>query len=225
MTQVIRIDFVSDVSCTWCAVGLRNLEQALENLGDVVEAEFHFHPFELNPDMPAGGQNLVEHLQEKYGWDEARAHEVLAQIRCSGESVSIDFQLDGTSRIYNTFNAHRLLHWAGLHGKQKTLKQALFSAHFTEGGDPGNHGLLIRLAETVGLDADEARRVLAGDAYAQEVQAQEQSWRDAGVTAVPTVVFNQRYALTGAQPPAAFEQAIRRALDDASAPTQPGEAS
>lgn len=214
MPQTIRIDFVSDVSCTWCAVGLRNLEKALGNLGKDVEAEFHFQPFELNPQMPAGGQNLVEHLQEKYGWDEAHTLGVLAQIKHSGEPVGIDFRLDRGSRIYNTFDAHRLLHWAGLHSRQKALKQALFTAHFTAGEDPGDHALLVRLADDVGLDAAEARRVLDGDAYAQEVRADERTWLDAGVSAVPAVVFNQRYALTGAQPPAAYEQAIRRALGD-----------
>lgn len=212
MSQRLLIEFVSDVSCTWCAVGLRNLEQALKGLGDGVEVEIHFRPFELNPKMQTGGQNLVEHLQEKYGWDRLRTLETLAHIRRSGESVGIVFRLGEGSRIYNTFDAHRLLHWAGLHGRQKELKQALFTAHFTDEGDPGDHTLLVQLADSVGLDAAEARNVLASDAYAQEVRDDERTWRDAGVSSVPTVVFNGRYATTGAQPPVAFEQVIRRAL-------------
>jgi predicted DsbA family dithiol-disulfide isomerase len=222
MSERLQIDFVSDVSCTWCAVGLRNLEQALKSLGDDVDVELRFQPFELNPQMPDGGQNLVEHLQEKYGWNRPRTLETLAHIRRSGEPVGIDFRLGEESRVYNTFDAHRLLHWAGLHGRQKELKQALFTAHFTDEGDPGDHALLVHLAESVGLDAAQARTVLASDAYAQEVRDDERTWRVAGVNSVPTIVLNGRYALTGAQPPAAFEQAMRQVIADTSSPKQAG---
>jgi len=222
MFQKLQIDFVSDVSCTWCAVGLRNLEQAIKRLNDEVEVEIRFQPFELNPQMPAGGQNLVEHLQDKYGWDHQRTLETLAHIRRSGDAVGIDFRLGENSRIYNTFDAHRLLHWARLHGKQQALKQALFTAHFTDEGDPGDHALLVRLAESVGLDAAQARNVLTSDAYAQEVRDAERAWRDAGVGSVPTLVFNGRYATTGAQPPNAFEQVIRQTLAETAAQAPEG---
>ncbi|WP_340613371.1 DsbA family oxidoreductase [Xenorhabdus thailandensis] len=222
MPDRLQIEFVSDVSCTWCAVGLRNLELALKNLGDDIKIEIRFQPFELNPQMPAGGQNLIEHLQEKYGWDRQRTLETLTHICRSGEPIGIDFRLGEESRIYNTFDAHRLLHWAGLHGRQKELKQALFTAHFTDDDDPGDHTLLVRLAESVGLDAAEACTVLASGSYAQEVRDDEQTWRDAGVDSVPTIVFNSRYALTGAQPPEIFEQAMRRVITDTTISTQAG---
>lgn len=185
MSQRLQLEFVSDISCTWCAVDLRNLEQALNRLGDGIEVKIHFRPFELNPQMQA-------------------------HVRRSGEQVGVDFRLGEGSRFYNTFDAHRLLHWAQLHGRQKELKQARFIAHVTDEGDPSDYALLVRLAELVGWDAAEARNVLASDAYAQAVRDDEQAWRDAGVSSVPTIVFNGRHVTTGAQPPAAFEQVIHR---------------
>ncbi|MGG3182729.1 DsbA family oxidoreductase [Priestia megaterium] len=220
MSQKIRIDFVSDVSCSWCAVGMNSLENALAKFGDEVEFDLHFHPFELNPEMVAGGQNLVENLVEKYGLNEQQAKDMLADISRRGEAVGFDFQFNNSSRIYNTFDTHRILHWAGLHGKQKELKQALFTAHFTENADPGDHELLVRLADSVGLDTEEAQRILASDEYAQVVRDEERKWMRSGVTGVPTMVFDNRYALNGARSSAAYEQVIRQALSESSAQDQ-----
>lgn len=214
MPEKLHIDFVSDVSCSWCAVGLRNLEQAIDNLGGEVEVEIRFRPFELNPQMPASGQNLFEHLREKYGWDETYTVEAMEQVRRSGEPVGIDFRIDRDSHVYNSFDLHRLLHWAGIHGKQKELKQALFTVHFTQGKDLRDQDMLSHVAQSVGLDAGEARDILAGDAYAGEVRADERVWLDAGVRSVPAMIFNGLYAVSGAQPPAALEQVIRRTLAD-----------
>nr|WP_180166533.1 DsbA family protein [Stenotrophomonas sp. SbOxS2]NYT99378.1 hypothetical protein [Stenotrophomonas sp. SbOxS2] len=169
MFQRLQIEFVSDVSRIWCDVGLRNLEQVLNGMGDGVEVEIRFRRLELNPQTPAGGRNLVEHLQENDGWARQRTLETLAHIRRSGESVGIGFRLGERIRIYSTFDSRRLLHRAGLHGRQKELKQALFIAHFTDEGDPSDQTLLVRLAEPIGLNAAEARNVLASDAYAQDI--------------------------------------------------------
>lgn len=214
MNSKLNIQFISDISCTWCAIGLQNLKQALNSLSDDIDVEIFFKPFELNPEMPVGGQNLVEHLQEKYGWDRQRTLETLTHIRRSGEPVGIDFQLGEESRIYNTFDAHRLLHWAVLHGKQQALKQAIFTAHFSHDDDPSNPTLLAQLAESVGLDKAEAHRIVTSDTYAQEVQQDEQHWRNLGVNSVPTIIFNDRYVTTGAQPPDAFRQIIRQVLEN-----------
>ncbi len=218
MTTPIQIDFVSDVSCTWCAIALNAIEKALDNIGPEVVAEVHFQPFELNPQMPPEGQNLVEHMRGKYGLDAARSHRHFALTRQRGAEVGFDFNLGDESRIYNTFDAHRLLHWAAIERRQKALKQALFHAHFTFGKNPGDWTLLVELAGSVGLDPEEARRILESDDYAEDVRAEERGWLSKGVNSVPTIVLDNRYVLTGAQPVATFEQAIRRVLAEAPAP-------
>ena len=165
----MKIDFVSDVSCPWCAIGLNALEQALARLGDEVHAELHFQPFELNPQIAAEGEEIVEHLMRKYGISAEQCERNAQAIRERGASVGFTFGKGKRSRIYNTFDAHRLLHWAGLEGRQRELKHALLRAYFTEGQSPGDHALLVRVCAEVGLDAGRARSILAGDEYAAEV--------------------------------------------------------
>ncbi len=170
----VRIDFVSDVSCPWCAVGLASLQQALSKLGGEVTAEIHFQPFELNPQMPADGEDSTEHLMRKYG-SSAQQIDANRKVICErGAAVGFTFNMDRRSRVYNTFDAHRLLHWAALEGKELALKQALLRAYFTDGEDVSNHDTLVRLASSVGLDATLAGQILAGDTYADEVRSQEQ---------------------------------------------------
>jgi len=221
MSSKLHIDFVSDVSCSWCAVGLRNLEQAIESLGDQIEADIQFRPFELNPDMPVGGQNLFEHVHEKYGWDDERTVDAMEHVRRSGEPVGIEFRIDRATHVYNTFDLHRLLHWAFTKDKQKDLKKALFTAHFTDGRNLSDHGVLASVAASVDLEADEAHEVLASGAFAQEVREDEQIWINAGVRSVPAMIFNGRYAVSGAQPPATLEQVMRRALAGAAEGVMP----
>ena len=164
MTTHLKIDFVSDVSCPWCVIGLRALEQALERVKDEVQAELHFQPFELNPHMPAEGQEITEHITQKYGITAAQADANRENIRQRGAQLGFKFSSaseagGGRHRIYNTFDAHRLLHWAGLQGGglQKALKEALFAAYFTDGQSPASHEVLARVAGEVGLDAERAR--------------------------------------------------------------------
>jgi predicted DsbA family dithiol-disulfide isomerase len=213
MATPLRIDFVSDVACPWCVVGLRSLMKALEAVGDKVEPEIHFQPFELNPDMPPEGENTFEHVQKKYGATQEKSAASRQAIRDSGEALGFTFNYGPQSRIWNTFDAHRLLHWAGLEGKQIELKEALFRANFTEQLSTSDHEVLVGAAKAAGLDARRARQILAGDEYAKEVRSDEQLWRNRGIQAVPSIIFNQRWMIQGGQPPHVFEMAIRQILD------------
>jgi predicted DsbA family dithiol-disulfide isomerase len=210
MTTPLKIDFVSDVSCPWCVVGLRALEQALDNLGGEVTADLHFQPFELNPDMPAGGQDIVEHLAQKYGSSQEQIAQAQQGIQSRGAELGFKFDMDKRSRIYNTFDAHRLLHWAELEGRQHALKRALFAAYFTEGRNPSDHEVLIEVAKQVGLDPVRAREILASDLYANEVRERALFYREHGIQAVPSVIVNNKYVIQGGQPVAVFEQALRK---------------
>lgn len=208
----VKIDFVSDVSCPWCAIGLASLQQALANLGDKVVAEIHFQPFELNPQMAREGENSTEHLMRKYGSDAAQIDANREVIRARGEPLGVWFHMDRNSRVYNTFDAHRLLHWAELEGRHVALKTILLRAYFTDGNDVSDHEVLQRLAEEAGLDATEARRILASDAYAADVRAQEQFYLERGIQSVPATIINDRHLISGGQPPEGFEQALRQLL-------------
>ncbi|MHA3736507.1 DsbA family oxidoreductase [Pseudomonas sp. Eth.TT006] len=215
MSSALKIDFVSDVSCPWCAVGLYGLLQALEVLRNEVQAEIQFQPFELNPKMGAQGQNISEHIQQKYGSTPEQSQKNREAIRARGAEVGFAFPTDGNSRIYNTFDAHRLLHWAGLEGLQLPLKEALLKAYFTDGGNPSDHAQLIQIAESVGLNRQRAAAILASDEFANEVREEEQVWLQRGVSSVPTVVFNGQYAVTGGQPVETFVGAIRQIISEA----------
>jgi len=215
MSSALKIDFVSDVSCAWCVVGLYGLLQALEILRDEVQAEIHFQPFELNPKMAPEGQNITEHIGEKYGSTPEQSQKNREAIRARGADVGFAFRTDGNSRIYNTFDAHRLLHWAGLEGLQLPLKEALFKAYFTDGGNPSDHAQLTQIAESVGLDRQRAAAILASDEFADAVREEEQTWLQRGVSSVPTVVFNGQYAVTGGQPVDTFVGAIRQIMSEA----------
>lgn len=208
----VKIDFVSDVSCPWCAIGLAALQQALANLGDKVTAEIHFQPFELNPQMPREGENSTEHLMRKYGSDADQIDANRETIRARGEPLGVSFRMDRNSRVYNTFDAHRLLHWAELEGRHVALKTILLRAYFTDGDDVSDHAVLQRLAEEAGLDAAAASRLLASDTYAAEVRAQEQFYLERGIQSVPATIINDRHLISGGQPTEGFEQALRQLL-------------
>jgi len=205
----LRIDFVSDVSCPWCAVGLASLEQALRRLDGTVQAEIHLQPFELNPHLPAEGEDATEHLMHKYGIDAAQVEANRAVIRERAAAVGFTFNMGRGSRVYNTFDAHRLLHWAELEGRHLALKKALLRAYFTDGEDVASPEVLVRLAGEAGLDRDEARRVLESDRFADEVRAQEQFFQQRGIRSVPATIVNGAHLIPGGQPPEVFEQALR----------------
>ena len=213
MKQPIRIDFVSDVACPWCAIGLSSLQLAVSRLGDAVDAELVLHPFELNPQMGEEGEDLVEHIGKKYGRTAQQVAQAQAELRQRGSEVGFTF--GPRTRIYNTFDAHRLMHWAGIKGKQVQLKEALLQAYHGEGKPTSDRDVLIEAAQSVGLDAAEARAVLQGGDYADEVRAEEEKYQAMGIHSVPAIIFNNRYLLTGAQPVEAFDQAIQQILAEA----------
>lgn len=207
----MKIDFVSDVSCPWCAIGLKSLEQALARLPEL-EVQLHFQPFELNPGMAPEGEDIDEHLARKYGLPPAQLAANRERIRERGAALGFDFAQGARSRIYNTFDAHRLLHWAGEQSAraQRDLKLSLFTAYFTEGRDPSDHALLLERAVAVGLDAEQARAVLASERYADAVRDAESLYHSLGVSSVPAVIINERHLISGGQPPEVFEQALRQ---------------
>ena len=206
--KTLKIDFVSDVACPWCAVGLNSLELALERVGSELKAELHFQPFELNPTMPAEGADLVQYIRGKYGIGPEQIARNQAAIRARGAEVGFSF--GPRERVWNTFDAHRLLHWAGLQGKQRELKHALLQAYHGAGRNPGARDVLLELAAEVGLPVDEAREVLDSGGFADDVRAAEAMWQQAGIDSVPSIVINDRHLIQGGQPPEVFEQALRQ---------------
>ncbi|MGB0134383.1 DsbA family oxidoreductase [Dokdonella sp.] len=206
----LKIDFVSDVSCPWCAIGLKALEQAIARVGDAVDVELHFQPFELNPQMPPEGQDTAEHLKQKYGSSPEQLAANREAIRARG--AELGFTFNQRDRIYNTFDAHRLLHWAGLESRSSelALKQALLRAYFTDGDDVSSHANLVRIAASAGLDEGKARKILESGVYAEDVRAQEQKFLNNGIHSVPAVIINDRHLISGGQPVEVFEQALRQ---------------
>ncbi len=208
----LRIDFVSDVACPWCAIGLASLQQALTQLGDSVRADVHLQPFELNPDLPFEGENADEHLMHKYGIDEVQLGANRAAIRERAAALGVSINTGHGSRVWNTFDAHRLLHWAGLQDPELALalKRALFRAYFTDNENVADHSVLMRAATDAKLDAGEARLMLESGRYADEVRAQERHFQQAGIHSVPATIIENSYLISGGQPPDAFERALRK---------------
>ncbi|AKZ62564.1 DSBA oxidoreductase [Herbaspirillum hiltneri N3] len=212
MNNALKIDFVSDVVCPWCAIGLAGLNTALERLGPETHVDFTVHPFELNPGMPAAGQAQLEHITEKYGIsaDQARANR--EQIRTRAASVGFTMNRGDDSRVYNTFDAHRLLAWAKEKNRQAELKLVLLKAYFTDGKNIADRKVLAELATQAGLDGVEASEVLGSDRFAREVKEEEALWAQRGINSVPAVIVNDRYLISGGQPPEVFEEQLRAIL-------------
>jgi predicted DsbA family dithiol-disulfide isomerase len=206
----MKIEFVSDVACPWCAVGLLSLEKAIAEVGDAIPVELHFEPFELNPSMPPEGEDAIRYLSRKYGAPPEQMAKSRAAIRERGAAVGFEF--GERPWVWNTFDAHRLLHWAGLTdaGKQRALKHALLSAYHTRAENPGAREVLLRLAGEVGLDVDRARAILASDEYRSEVRERERFWQERGINSVPAVVIDGKHLISGGQPPEVFAQALRQ---------------
>jgi predicted DsbA family dithiol-disulfide isomerase len=214
--NLLKIDIVSDVSCPWCIIGYKSLEIALKNLEDKIQAEITWYPFELNPSMPQEGQDINEHLSQKYGIDENQINHNRELIRQRGLSVGYEFGSRGGGKIYNTFDAHRLLHWAMLNKRQTQLKLALFDLYFKHSGNPSEHEQLIEVAAKVGLDKDKARQILANDTYTGDVRQIQQEYRSRGISAVPAVIVSNKHLISGGQPAEVFEQAILQIIQEPS---------
>ena len=219
MVTTLQLDFVSDVSCPWCVIGLRELERALERLAGVVAARIAFQPFELNPNLPREGEDAAAHLAAKYGLAPADIARAGAQLTARGAALGFEFRLDRRERLYNTFDAHRLLYWAGERaGGQRELQHALFAAYFSAGADLSSTDVLAAVAGRAGLDPAEARAVLESGRYEAEVREREQYYRARGIDAVPSVIVGGRHLIQGGQPSGVFEQALRRLATPAAAP-------
>ncbi|MBW3698267.1 DsbA family oxidoreductase [Vibrio sp. T187] len=205
----VTIDIVSDVVCPWCIIGYKRLELALEQLQGEIQADVQFHPFELNPNMPAGGQNLGEHLAEKYGTTPQASAETRDMITKVGQELGFTFNFTDEMRMYNTRKAHQLLLWAKDFGKQKELKLALFDAYFTNNRAVEDEQVLLEIAQSIELDGAQAHNVMSEESWAHEVEAIEHQWMNAGIQGVPAYIINQKHLITGAQEPATLAQAIR----------------
>ncbi|WP_445577748.1 DsbA family oxidoreductase [Pseudomonas sp. E141] len=209
MTSTVSIDFVSDVVCPWCALGATALEQAIKNVAGEVSVELTYKPFELNPDMPAEGEDAVQHMIRKYG---RSAEEVTARnqmVIARGQAIGFRFDLEKRSHFYNTFDAHRLLYWALQEGRQIELKKVLFAAYFTDGQNPSDRQTLVRLAANAGLNSARALEVLASEVFAKEVLELEKFYRQRGITSVPAMILDGRQLVSGAQSIEDYEKILR----------------
>lgn len=210
----LQIDIVSDVMCPWCIVGYKGLALALEQLNLTAESTINWLPFELNPQMPPEGQDMQEHLREKYGITEQQSIENKKQITQRGKEVGFDFNFSQDLRMINSFNLHRLLSWAKEVGKQHELKMALFDAHFTQNIPLNNDDNLLKIAASVGLDISEAKNLLDSDAYSEQVRAEQNRSIEMGISSVPTFIINNKYSISGGQPVEAFKQALTKILEE-----------
>lgn len=218
MSVSLKLDFVSDISCPWCAIALTTLETALARLAPAIEAQLRFLPFELNPDIGRDGQTIEAHLREKYGSQSEEIQRAQQAIRARGAEVGFTFDLNRRTRIFNTFDAHRLVHWAGLQDRQRALQHALMAAYFTEGRDPSDPEVLIELAIRSGLERERAQEILSSDEYANEVRAEERFYQERGIQAVPSIIINDQFLIQGGQPAQVFEELLRRIAAAGSAP-------
>jgi predicted DsbA family dithiol-disulfide isomerase len=216
-SKSIRIDIVSDVVCPWCVIGFKQLGQALEQLGDEVDADLHWHPFELNPQMPSEGQDLREHLAQKYGTTAAQSHAARERLTGIAKSLGVEFRFYDGMRVRNTFRAHQLLHWAGEQGRQTDLELALFDSYFSREEDVDDLDVLAAAAGRAGLDEELARAVVADARYADAVREEQQFWLGKGINAVPSFILDGRYLIPGAQDPEVFVAALRRLVSEKAA--------
>lgn len=209
----LRIDIVSDVVCPWCIIGYRQLAEALKKTD--TKHEIHWHPFELNPNMPSAGQNLREHIMEKYGSSKAESDASRISMTQAGSEVGFEFNFNDDTRMHNTFNLHQLLYWANQQGQKPMhdLKQALFSAHFTDGRNISDNNVLADIAAQVGLNRSEALAVLENQRFAKEVRAEERHWQQQGIQSVPAMIFNERHLVSGAQGVENFTNILQQLAD------------
>lgn len=211
--QALRIDIISDIMCPWCIVGYKRLESVFPQFEDQLEFDVHWHPFELNPQMAAEGENLSDHIMRKYGSTKEQGAENRARLKAFGDELGFAFNYSDEMRIYNTFKAHQLLRWAQDVGKQHELKMALFEAFFTHGKDVSDEAVLLDIVGKLGLDVAEAGNVLKDGRFAQAVRQEEQFWMQNGVQGVPAVVFDQKYLVTGAHNPEGYAEMISKLID------------
>ncbi|WP_321448393.1 DsbA family oxidoreductase [uncultured Cohaesibacter sp.] len=206
MTKAVHIDIVSDVVCPWCAIGYHQLRTVLDDLG--MDAEIHWQPFQLNPDMGPEGQNLGEHLGEKYGITPEQSRQNRDHITAVGAELGFTFRFTEEMRMLNTHDAHQLIHWAALKGRDTEVKQAFQKAYFTDGLDVSDQDVLVKLVSDLGFDGDEARAILDDQRYDGAVREQMDFWRQQGINSVPAIIFERKYLVPGAAGVEQFRQVL-----------------
>lgn len=219
----LRVDYVSDPACPWCAIGLAGLVEAVGRLQHVLEVELHFQPFELNRNMPPEGANHGEYLVATTGASAAQVEDERKRLIEIAAEAGLAFDLDRETRIWNSFDSQRLLFWAAEHGKSLELKQALFRANFCERRSISNHAELAAIAESVGLSRSRAEAILGSETYLDEVDEQMKLWMSRGIRGVPAIIFNERHLVEGGQSPNTFEKILRQ-LSGLDAPPMEGAA-
>ncbi|MBH0064457.1 DsbA family protein [Psychrobacter sp. SZ93C1] len=207
----LRIDIVSDVVCPWCAIGYSQLAEALKQTN--TPHEIHWHPFELNHNTPHEGRNYREHIMEKYGTTAEDIQESRARMTAAGAEAGFNFQFTDEFRTYNTFNTHQLLYWADQQGRMHGLKQALFVAHFVDNKNVADSTVLADVAADVGLDRSEALAVLEDQRFAAAVEKEKQHWQQQGIQSVPSMVFNERHLISGAQGVENYKSILQQLAD------------
>lgn len=213
MAEKIKLDIVSDVVCPWCTIGYKRLEKAISEMGIADKIEIEWQPFELNPHMPAEGENVIEHIANKYGSTLDQQMESQERMKEAGEELGFTFDYFDDMRIVNTRDAHVLLDYAKEKNKQTDLKMRLVAAFFSERKDVSDREILAQEIEAVGLNVEEAMARLGDDAARYEVTSKEQYWQSLGVSSVPTFVFDKKSALTGAQPVDVFKQVLTELIE------------
>lgn len=211
----IRVDLVSDIVCPWCIIGYKQFEAAQTELGDSIRIDLHFHPFELNPNMSSDGENLRAHLAAKYGTTPEGSVAARKRLTDLGAEHGFKFDYHDHMKMYNTFKAHQVLHFARSHMKETELKLRLFSAYFGERKDINDTNVLVAEAETVGLDDEAVRKHIQNSTFADAVRQEEQTWQSNGVSAVPAFIFNQQYLVSGAHPKETFMEILQHLRDTA----------
>lgn len=205
----LRLDIVSDIVCPWCVIGLANLETAIAATADDVPVEITFHPLQLNPGLPPEGESIADNMARKYGITPEQARERGGGVKAAAQKAGIAMA-GRPQRLYETFDAHRLLHWARVQGRQMALKHALFDSYFEQGRNVADRDVLADAAVAAGLDRAEALKILSTGAYAAEVHDDEIEWRSEGITSVPTIVIDREFIISGAQDPDRIERALRK---------------
>jgi predicted DsbA family dithiol-disulfide isomerase len=217
-----QIDVISDVVCPWCFIGKRNLESALETWRAKYPGEMptvRWHPFQLNPQLPASGVPRKQYLEDKFGGPQ-RAKEIYARVTAAGKAAGIDFAFDNIQVQPNTIDAHRLMHHAGELGKQEAMAEVLFRRYFVEGADLTDRQTLADIAQQAGMDGQETAAYLASDADRELIEEQDRRARAIGVQGVPFFIIDQRIALSGAQPPSVIVEAMEKARQEVAAAPQ-----
>jgi predicted DsbA family dithiol-disulfide isomerase len=205
----VKIDIVSDIACPWCAIGYARLEEAMQQLKDEMSFAVEWHAFELNPDPAGDGQPILQALSQKYGRSVEEMEQTQAQMQTIAEGLGLNFSALQERHTRNTFDAHRLVKWAGEEGKQTEMKKALFEAYFGKDAVITDPQVLVSLVENIGLDGETARKILESDQYVQTVREDEAKWQKAGISSVPAFIINDQYLISGAQEPETLVQAFK----------------